>query len=282
MTVFGLDYSGGRPSHAAMKTAGVTFVCRYIGSTVRGTGRSAKWLSPSEAKALHDDGFAIVVVFETTAQRAEAGHAAGVADAHIAVAELAYCGLPADTVVYFAVDYDTTVGPNVTGYFQGAASVLSLGRTGGYAGYKVIKALFDKKLATYGWQTYAWSGGKWDPRAQIQQYSNGKTVGGASVDYDRAEHADYGQWPAKTSPPPAPKPKAWPGRYLKLASPLLHGSDVTWTQQHLNSHGAKLKVDGEYGKLTAKAVHDFQVKQHFSAAQVDSIVGPKTWNALAK
>lgn len=32
MSIFGLDYSSARPSHAAMKTAGVKFVCRYIGS----------------------------------------------------------------------------------------------------------------------------------------------------------------------------------------------------------------------------------------------------------
>jgi hypothetical protein len=276
---FGLDYSSGRPSAAAMKAKGVSFVCRYIGSTVRGTGRSAKWLTPSEAKANHDGGRAVVVVFETTAKRAEAGHAAGVADAHTAVAELAYCGLPADTVVYLAVDYDTTVGPNVTGYFQGAASVLGLARTGGYGGYKVIKALFDKKLATYGWQTYAWSGGKWDARAQIQQYSNNETVGGASVDYDRAMHANYGQWPAAGTPAPAVKP--WPGRLLKYTpgKPLMHGSDVTWTQQRLNAHGSKLKVDGEYGKLTAADVKTFQKAKKLSA---DSIVGKKTWNALAK
>lgn len=274
---FGLDYSSGRPSHAAMKAAGVSFACRYVGSTVHGTGRSTKWLSPLEANDLHLDGFAIVAVFETTAKRAEAGHAAGAADAHTAIAELAYCGLPADLPIYFAVDYDTTVGPNVTGYFQGVASVLGLGRTGGYAGYKVIKALFDKKLITYGWQTYAWSGGKWDPRAQLQQYSNNETVGGASVDYDRAMHADYGQWPAAGSPAPAVKP--WPGKLLKLTSPLMRGSDVEWVQEHLKSHGAKIVADGKYGKLTTLAVRAFQKAKHL---EVDGIVGKATWNALAK
>jgi hypothetical protein len=276
---FGLDYSSGRPSAAAMKAAGVTFVCRYIGSTVRGTGRSAKWLTPSEAKGHHDGGRAVVAVFETTAKRAEAGHAAGVADAHTAIAEVAYCGLPADLPVYFAVDYDTTVGPNVTGYFQGAASVLGLARVGGYGGYKVIKALLDKKLVTYGWQTYAWSDGHWDGRAHLQQYSNNKTIGGASVDYDRAMKADYGQWPAAGTPPPVVKP--WPGRNLKYTAgkALMHGSDVTWTQQRLNAHGSKLKVDGEYGKLTAADVKTFQKAKKLTA---DGIVGRLTWNALAK
>ena len=277
MTIFGLDYSGGRPSHTAMKTAGMTFVCRYIGSQVRKAGRDAKWLSPAEAKSLHGDGFAIVAVFETTAKRAEAGHAAGVADAHTAIAELAYCGLPANLPVYFAVDYDTTVGPNVTGYFQGVASVLGLARTGGYAGYKVIKALFDKKLITYGWQTYAWSDGKWDSRAQLQQYANNKTIGGASVDYDRAMHADYGQWPAAGTPAPAVKP--WPGKLLKVTSPLTRNADVKWVQQHLNSHGAHLTVDSQYGPKTRDAVKAFQRAKKL---EVDGIVGRLTWTALGK
>jgi peptidoglycan hydrolase-like protein with peptidoglycan-binding domain len=282
MTVFGLDYSSGRPSHAAMKTAGVKFVCRYVGSTVHGTGRSAKWLSPGEATALHSDGFDEVVVFETAAQRAEGGAAAGTADAHTAVAELKYCGLPADLPVYFAVDYDTTVGPHLRAYFKAVAAVIGRSRTGAYGGYKVIKALFDEGLITYGWQTYAWSGGQWDSRAQLQQYSNGKTVGGASVDYDRAMHTDFGQWPAKaTPPPPSPKPMPWNGRYLALNSPPMRGSEVRWVQQRLNAHGAKptVKVDGEYGKLTAAAVRRFQTLKRIG---IDSIVGKETWTALGK
>jgi hypothetical protein len=274
---FGLDYSGGRPSHTAMKTAGVAFVCRYIGSQVRSTGRSTKWLSPLEANDLHLDGFAIVVVFETTAQRAEGGATAGTADAHTAVAELAYCGLPADLPVYFAVDYDTTVGPHITAYFTAIAKVLGLKRVGAYGGYKVIKALFDAELITYGWQTYAWSGGHWDGRAHLQQYSNNKTIGGASVDYDRAMKPEYGQWPAAGTPTPAVKP--WPGKLLKLTSPLTHNADVKWVQPHLNSHGAKLTVDSEFGPKTRDAVKAFQRAKKLEA---DGIVGKLTWTALGK
>lgn len=80
-------------------------------------------------------------------------------------------------------------------------------------------------------------------------------------------------------PAPAPQPKPWPGRYLELKSPLMHGSDVTWVQQHLNSHGAKLKVDGEYGTKTRDAVRAFQKAKHLT---VDGIVGKLTWNALSK
>lgn len=274
--LFGVDYSSARPSHAAMRTAGVRFVCRYIGSQVQGTGRSTKWLSPAEAASLHADGFDVVVVFETTANRADGGREAGLADAHTAVAELAYCGLPADLPVYFAIDFDTTVGPLITAYFRAVAEVIDLKRVGAYAGYKVIKALFDAKLITYGWQTYAWSAGRWDSRTHIEQYSNNRSVAGASVDYDRAMKTDFGQWPAKPLPKPAPK---WPGRYLKLASPFMHGSDVHYVQQRLDAHGWELKVDGQYGPKTRDAVRTFQ--DHHKLTD-DGEVGPLTWRALAE
>jgi peptidoglycan hydrolase-like protein with peptidoglycan-binding domain len=152
--------------------------------------------------------------------------------------------------------------------------VLGLKRTGAYAGFKVIKALFDKGLITYGWQTYAWSDGRWDHRNHIEQYSNKRTVGGESVDYDRAMKTNFGQWPAK---PPA----LADGRYLKVSSPLMSGSDVMWVQQRLNAHGAepKLTTDGQYGPNTRDAVKVFQKAEHLT---VDGIVGRATWTALAK
>jgi len=63
-----------------------------------------------------------------------------------------------------------------------------------YAGYYPIKRAFDAGKIKWGWQTYAWSGGQWDARAQLQQYKNGVNVGGADCDYDRAMVSDYGQW----------------------------------------------------------------------------------------
>jgi peptidoglycan hydrolase-like protein with peptidoglycan-binding domain len=61
----------------------------------------------------------------------------------------------------------------------------------------------------------------------------------------------------------------------------MHGSDVKWVQERLNSHGAspKLKVDSEYGPKTRDAVRAFQ-KAH--KLTVDGIVGKATWTALGK
>lgn len=79
-------------------------------------------------------------------------------------------------------------------YFWGVASVIGLERTGAYGGYECIKGLFDAKAITWGWQTYAWSGGAWDARAHIQQYENGVNLDGHAVDYDRSMVVDFGQW----------------------------------------------------------------------------------------
>jgi hypothetical protein len=73
---------------------------------------------------------------------------------------------------------------------SGAASVLGPGRCGGYGGVDTIGYLFDNQLVVYGWQTYAWSGGRVDPRAQLYQRLNT-----ATVDYDVAYAEDFGQVP---------------------------------------------------------------------------------------
>lgn len=55
------------------------------------------------------------------------------------------------------------------------------------------------------------------------------------------------------------------------------GDDVKKLQVLLNSHGNKLKVDGDFGVQTQAAVKGFQIKHGLLA---DSIVGKVTWAAL--
>ncbi len=188
---FGLDYVSG-PSVAAMKAANVAFVCRYVGYTDPALPQT-KILTPEEAKANSQAGIDLVSNYEWYKNRALEGYNSGVVDAHRAAAEHAHCGGPADKPIYFSVDLDTD-GALVADYFKGIASVLSLSRTAAYGSYRVLKYLFDNNLITWGWQTYAWSYGAWEPRAHIQQYSNGQTLAGHSVDYDRSIKSDYGQW----------------------------------------------------------------------------------------
>jgi hypothetical protein len=197
VTVFGVDYAWGRPGPAALKKAGAKFACRYLSHDTSG-----KNLTRAEANVLSDAGISLVVVWESTASRALAGHAAGVADAKSAVAQAQVCGMPAGRPIYFAVDFDATAGQQsaINSYLDGAASVLGRARVGLYAGYYVVKRAFDAHKITWGWQTYAWSGGHWDSRAHIQQYSNDHTLNGVGVDHDRAVKDDYGQWRVGANP----------------------------------------------------------------------------------
>jgi hypothetical protein len=187
----GVDYAWGRPSVASLLAAGVKFVCRYLSHDTSG-----KNLDHAEAVKLAAGGLWIVVVWETTAQRALAGKAAGVQDAKDAAAMAKECGMPDDRPIYFAVDWDASSGEQaaINAYLDGAASVLGKGRTGIYGGYNPVKRALDGDHCRWAWQTYAWSGGRWDSRAQIQQYLNDQTIGGVGLDYDRSTTSDYGQW----------------------------------------------------------------------------------------
>lgn len=197
MAVFGVDYAWGRPGAAALKRAGVKFACRYLSHDTTG-----KNLTRAEAGELSEAGIWLVVVWESSARRPLAGRSAGAADARDAAAQARACGMPGDRPVYFAADWDAspTQQDEINAYLDGAASVLGRDRVGLYAGHGPVKRAFDAEKITYGWQTYAWSGGRWDARAQLQQYSNDHTINGAEVDYDRAVKSDYGQWRVGVSP----------------------------------------------------------------------------------
>lgn len=187
---FGLDYITGPPIDA-LKKGGVTFVCRYLSEVNEQT--ESKLLTLAEAKMLSQANMSIVSNYEWYASRATEGHASGVYDAQIAAAQHTACGGPSDRPIYFSVDEDVD-GSQCAEYFQGVALVIGLPRTGAYGSYRVLKYLFDQGLIKWGWQTYAWSYGAWEPRAHIQQYQNGVMLAGASVDYNRSMRDDFGQW----------------------------------------------------------------------------------------
>ena len=55
------------------------------------------------------------------------------------------------------------------------------------------------------------------------------------------------------------------------------GSDIKFLQEKLNEFGSMLKIDGIFGKLTLKAVKNFQRN---NGLMVDGLVGPKTMGKL--
>ncbi len=173
---FGIDYAWGRPDPRRLRRAGVTFVGRYLSHDV------TKNLSAPEHRELARENIDVVLAWEDQAERARAGELAGRSDAQNALAQLREIGLPPSTPVHLAVDFDAE-GPEVEGYFRGAHEILE-SATGGYGSKRVLAHLFDAGLIHHGWQTYAWSGGEWEPRALTRQYSNGHQLAGVSCDYD--------------------------------------------------------------------------------------------------
>lgn len=187
----GVDFAGTSPGPDALKSAGYSFVVRYVS-----TPGSWKNITRNEAQTLQNAGIDIILVFESYANRMVEGYSAGVQDAYTAIATATAAGAPADFFCYFACDFDASASdqPAINSYLDGAASVMGLSRVGFYGGYTPLKAVLDAGKASKGWQTYAWSRGQFDPRATLYQYKNGATVNGASVDLDYGYGSDLGQW----------------------------------------------------------------------------------------
>jgi hypothetical protein len=196
----GVDYSWYRPSPSSLVSQGYKFVVRYASHDTTG-----KNLSKGEADALIAAGLDIVSNWEDGAQDALGGYGLGVSDAQAAEQQFAADGAPSDRPIYFSVDFDATPGDQtaINAYFDGVASVIGLARTGAYGGYYVIQRLFDAGKIKWGWQTYAWSGGQWDARAQLRQTQNG--IAGGQMDEDESEADDFGQWGHSTPPPDQPR-----------------------------------------------------------------------------
>lgn len=212
---FGIDCAVSVTDTAALQKDSVEFVCRYLSPP-----GNAKNLTIAEAGRIQKAALGLVVVWEENGDEPFSGTNAGVRDARLAVAEAHELGMPDTAPIYFALDRDpsnlsASQTSAVKGYYKGVASVLGgVHRVGAYGGYALVKMLFDAKLITYGWQTYAWSGGVWDARAQLRQYLNAQQAGGLSVDFDHATQDDYGQWHPPVPRPVYKKPSAATVSYL--------------------------------------------------------------------
>jgi hypothetical protein len=212
----GIDYSfNPHPSAAAIKAANIRFVGRYVSSNPT-NDHNGKNLIPSEKNALHAAGLKIILFAEEGAARMLGGHGAGVADAEHFNAVVKSLGM-AGAVMFACADFDATPANQtpINAYLDGAASVLGHKRVGIYGSYYVVKRTLDAGKAKYACQTIAWSGGQWEPRAELQQYLQIR-VGGVSVDLERSFNVDYGAWPRPADP--APQQKDAPKIPLKLAA----------------------------------------------------------------
>ncbi len=200
-SIHGVDYSFARPDPAMMKKRGVKLALRYLWNTKYEDGRTNKGIGTVELAALQAQGIQVAFIYEEDGKELQGGFNGGVRVAKAAEGFLKGLGL-AGYPIYFNVDYDapSTDMPNILSALDGIASVIGRDRTGLYSGYGPMKAAFDADKIKWGFQTYAWSGGKWDSRAQVQQWSNGQW--GDSIDFSRAVKAEFGQNPVKPAPEP--------------------------------------------------------------------------------
>jgi len=277
----GVDYAWHGPiDTASLRSASVTFAMRYLSND------DGKNLHRSEADQLSRAGIDVGVVWESTPRRPLSGRSGGVVDARKAASQAKACGMPSGRPIYFAVDYDAGDAdkPTIAEYLRGAAAVLGgAHQVGVYGGYWVVKYCLDHGVATYGWQTLAWSGGLRDPRAQLYQHTVNVRIGSLSCDLNTALAGDFGQWRSVGGatpvqpPPPFPFP---PTHYLATArdDPSCHsqGEAVTRWQTKMSRRGWRIPTSGTFDARCDEACRAFQGEK---GLVVDGKVGPVTWKA---
>ena len=174
----------------AIKAAGYSFAGRYL---VPNSGSLAwKALTPAEAKIITSAGLRILTVWETTANRANAGERAGAEDG-MRAAELARAmDMPAHGIIYFAVDYDAraTDYEAIAAYLRAARAQTGLYDVGVYGSYSVIEAMHAAGVCKGYWQCLAWSQGQKSAYLTVYQGDYGKTVGGIAVDINDCPDMD--------------------------------------------------------------------------------------------
>lgn len=290
----GVDYSWARPGGEALRQAHKLFAWRYLYDD----GANGKGLTKTELDNLTKNGLDIAVGYESTDGRAFDGKTAGRMDAKHARDLAGRLELP-DMPIYLAVDFDAEdYAPSsdnsreklgkIADYFEGAREVLGTD-TGAYGGYYVIKRLFDAGLINWGFQTYSWSGGQWDPRAQLQQYQNDVNINGA-VDLVRSTKPDYGQLSLRRNQQPATpvpelaqpeQPGAGATTYTvkpnDTLSAIAASFGVTWSSLAAYNHlanpnkiypGQVLKIIGDNSKLYTVKPNDTlsSIAEHYGTS----------------
>jgi hypothetical protein len=240
----GVDYSFTQPAVSALKRAEidghpVRFVCRYLAPTP-----NEKVITKREAKSLHDAGISIVLVWESSADRALDGRDAGEADAREAERQANRLGLPTHRPIYFAVDFDAAASQQdeINSYFDGVARVLPVGRIGVYGGYHVVRRTVSTGHATWAWQTVAWSGGNLYQDRAIYQNGRSTQIGDVACGVDIARESDFGEWPKLGHDEP-PESQVFRRVWLTdaLTPPKGHRDDEdndTWTAARMLRHAA--------------------------------------------
>ena len=224
-----------------LKDMGYDFVGRYLVPQKS----YSKALTNAEAEMLVGAGLRILCVWETTADRAKGGAAAGVADGNRALACAEALQMPGNAVIYFAVDYDAQKADyiHIEAYLQAAKGMLlPKYRIGVYGSYGVVEAMAERGVCDAYWQCVAWSHGKRSGHAATYQAEwSGTAIAkalaakvGFSVDIDECADMDAaGLWPTpkQESELPGDCIGHWAAEHIRWAidSGIMTGyEDGTW------------------------------------------------------
>lgn len=181
------DYSFARPALSDVKAAGYVGIARYLAPLP-----NAKVLTADELAEAHALGLSALIVWETTASRAADGADAGTRDRDRANAMADGLGWPADRPVFYAVDFDAN--PNeVRPYFEGVQG--GPRPVGVYGGIRVVDTMLSEGLASFAWQTVAWSAGQVSDLAHLYQRLTPTVPNPVeATDENVALQDDYGAW----------------------------------------------------------------------------------------
>jgi len=193
---------------AAAAAKGVRFIARYL-----------KNLSLAEARAISAAGLQIVSIWETTAQRALAGAAAGDRDGAMAHDMAAALDQPQGSAICATADFDLRPGrrhadqmASVLAYFLAFKASAAPAKLMVYASGEVCQAALDRGLADYTWVcNNRWTGSPefiHSGRATIMQdVGDYRSLDlGIDIDSDVALTDDFGGWSLAAEPVPVPTP----------------------------------------------------------------------------
>jgi len=192
----GVDSASPVSAAAARKLAelGFSFCGRYLAPA------GWKVLTKAEAELIHAAGLSILVVWETTADRAKSGAAGGEQDGLRAYNLAVELGAPAGTTIYYAVDYDAGEGDfdAIEAYLRAAGTASAPYAVGVYGSYRVVEEMRRRGACAACWQCCAWSYGRLSEYADAYQAEWSGTTGakavaaqvGFDVDLDEARSLD--------------------------------------------------------------------------------------------
>ncbi|WP_067893063.1 DUF1906 domain-containing protein [Nocardia vaccinii] len=198
-----VDYAGGVPSAASIRSAGHAGAIRYVSERRPGAEWMAgKPLRAREVDALHEAGLTVVSNYQygkgpTADWRGgrEAGKQCAGRGLHLHGA----AGGPDSAPIYASIDDNPSVlefARMIAPYLAGWQSVIGNDRLGVYANAPTIELARVSGLGTYFWQ-HDWGtpAGFVHPAANLHQFQINKcTLDNISVDLNTILTRNYGQW----------------------------------------------------------------------------------------